>query len=47
MKDKESSENFGSGKKRRVKQELCNKDNFVVQNLHLKHINIDEILNVL
>ena len=44
MKDKENSENLGSGKRRAVKQERRDKDSFVVQNLHLKQINIEELI---
>lgn len=44
MKNKENSENLGSGKKREVKQERRDKDSFVVQNLHLKQINIEELI---
>ena len=46
MKDKESSESLGSGKKRKVKPEKSNKDSFVVQNLHLKQVNIEELIYV-
>ena len=46
MKDKENSENLGSGKRRAVKQERRDKDSFVVQNLHLKQINIEELIYV-
>ena len=44
MKDKENSLNLVSGKKRAVKQERCDKDSFVVQNLHLNQINIEELI---
>ena len=44
MKDKENSENLVSGKRLEVKQELRDKDSFVVQNLHLKQINIEELI---
>ena len=46
MKDKESSESLGSGKKRKAKQVKSNKDSFVVQNLHLKQVNIEELIYV-
>ena len=46
MKDKENSENLGSGKGRKVKYERRDKDSFVVQNLHLKQINIEELIYV-
>jgi len=44
MKDKENSLNLVSGKKRAAKQERCDKDSFVVQNLHLKQMNIEELI---
>ena len=44
MKNKENFGNLDSGKRREVKQVLRDKDSFVVQNLHLKQINIEELI---
>jgi len=46
MKDKKSSESLGSGKIRKANQVKSNKDTFVVQNLHLKQVNIEELIYV-
>ena len=43
MKNKENSENMGSGKRREVKQECRDKDSFVVQNLHLKQTTLKSL----
>ena len=47
MKDKETSENLGSGKRCEVKRERRDNDGIVVQNLHLKDINIDSLIRMI
>lgn len=47
MKNDQDSENLGSGKRRKGKQERRDKDTFVVQNLHLKKINIDSLIRTI
>lgn len=46
MKDKENSKELDSGKRRKTKEKRLSQDTFVVQNLHLKQINIEELIYV-
>ena len=46
MKDMESSKDLDSGKRRKVKEKRLSQDAFVVQNLHLKQINIEDLIYV-
>ena len=47
MKDMETSKDLDSGKRRKEKEKRLSQDTFVVQNLHLKQINIEELIHVI
>lgn len=47
MKDMETSKDLDSGKRRKAKEKRLSQDTFVVQNLHLKQINIEELIHVI
>lgn len=46
MKGMESSKDLDSGKRRKAKEKRLSQDAFVVQNLHLKQINIEDLIYV-
>lgn len=46
MKDNETSKDLDPGKRRKAKEKRLSRDTFVVQNLHLKQINIEELIYV-
>lgn len=46
MKDMETSKDLDSGKRRKAKEKHLSQDTFVVQNLHLKQVNIEELIYV-
>ena len=46
MKDMETSKDLDPGKRRKAKEKRLSQDTFVVQNLHLKQINIEELIYV-
>lgn len=43
----ETSKDLDSGKRRKAKEKRLSQDTFVVQNLHLKQINIEELIHVI
>lgn len=43
----DTSKDLDSGKRRKAKEKRLSKDNFVVQNLHLKQINIEDLIYVI
>lgn len=47
MEDKKSSESLDFRKRRKVKAPHLSQDTFVVQNLHLKNINIDSLIRTI
>lgn len=47
MKDIETSKDLDSGKRRKAKEKRLSRDSFVVQNLHLKQENIEELIHVI
>lgn len=46
MKGMESSKDLDSGKRRKAKEKRLSQDAFVVQNLHLKQTNIEDLIYV-
>jgi hypothetical protein len=47
MKDMDTSKDLNSGKRRKAKEKRLSQDTFVVQNLHLKDINIDSLIRTI
>ena len=47
MKDKETSKDLDSGKRRKIREKRLSQNTFVVQKLHLKDINIDSLIRTI